>query len=158
MPVITIQGLPVPDFYAYDKVALSGLVEESIPSAVVSVVELGLEAHQVTVFAVADLLAVRSRLEVIAWVEGLTVKPERTLEVQQQLSDAVAQTLRRFCGAYLPNCQLVEVFVRPFDATISTSTSLILRVEAPFCDNCGHLTVRNGAWFTCLNCGNQIIP
>lgn len=28
------------------------------------------------------------------------------------------------------------------------------RVEAPFCNTCGHITVRQGIEFKCLNCGN----
>ena len=28
--------------------------------------------------------------------------------------------------------------------------------DAPFCDVCGHITVRSGACYTCLNCGNSL--
>ena len=28
--------------------------------------------------------------------------------------------------------------------------------DAPFCDICGHLTIRNGPCYKCLNCGNSI--
>jgi ribonucleoside-diphosphate reductase alpha chain len=28
--------------------------------------------------------------------------------------------------------------------------------DAPFCDSCGHITVRNGACYKCLNCGNSM--
>ena len=28
--------------------------------------------------------------------------------------------------------------------------------DAPFCDVCGHITVRNGACYRCLNCGNSL--
>jgi ribonucleoside-diphosphate reductase alpha chain len=28
--------------------------------------------------------------------------------------------------------------------------------DAPFCDVCGHLTVRNGTCYKCLNCGNSM--
>jgi ribonucleoside-diphosphate reductase alpha chain len=28
--------------------------------------------------------------------------------------------------------------------------------DAPFCDVCGHITVRNGACYKCLNCGNSM--
>ena len=28
--------------------------------------------------------------------------------------------------------------------------------DAPLCDVCGHITVRNGACFKCLNCGNSL--
>jgi ribonucleoside-diphosphate reductase alpha chain len=28
--------------------------------------------------------------------------------------------------------------------------------DAPPCDSCGHTTVRNGACYKCLNCGNSM--
>ena len=28
--------------------------------------------------------------------------------------------------------------------------------DAPFCDSCGHVTVRNGTCYKCLNCGNSL--
>jgi len=28
--------------------------------------------------------------------------------------------------------------------------------DAPFCDSCGHVTVRNGSCYKCLNCGNSM--
>jgi ribonucleoside-diphosphate reductase alpha chain len=28
--------------------------------------------------------------------------------------------------------------------------------DAPFCDACGHITVRNGTCYKCLNCGNSM--
>ena len=28
--------------------------------------------------------------------------------------------------------------------------------DAPMCDSCGHITVRNGACYKCLNCGNSM--
>ncbi len=28
--------------------------------------------------------------------------------------------------------------------------------DAPFCDSCGHVTVRNGSCYRCLNCGNSM--
>lgn len=28
--------------------------------------------------------------------------------------------------------------------------------DAPFCDQCGHITVRNGSCYRCLNCGNSM--
>lgn len=28
--------------------------------------------------------------------------------------------------------------------------------DAPFCDQCGHVTVRNGACYRCMNCGNSM--
>jgi ribonucleoside-diphosphate reductase alpha chain len=31
-----------------------------------------------------------------------------------------------------------------------------MTTDAPFCDICGHITVRNGACYKCLNCGNSM--
>jgi ribonucleoside-diphosphate reductase alpha chain len=28
--------------------------------------------------------------------------------------------------------------------------------DAPFCDTCGHITIRNGSCYKCLNCGNSL--
>jgi ribonucleoside-diphosphate reductase alpha chain len=28
--------------------------------------------------------------------------------------------------------------------------------DAPFCGTCGHITVRNGSCYRCLNCGNSM--
>jgi ribonucleoside-diphosphate reductase alpha chain len=28
--------------------------------------------------------------------------------------------------------------------------------DAPICDVCGHITIRNGACYKCLNCGNSL--
>jgi ribonucleoside-diphosphate reductase alpha chain len=28
--------------------------------------------------------------------------------------------------------------------------------DAPMCDQCGHITIRNGACYKCLNCGNSM--
>jgi ribonucleoside-diphosphate reductase alpha chain len=28
--------------------------------------------------------------------------------------------------------------------------------DAPVCDTCGHLTVRNGTCYRCLSCGNSM--
>ena len=28
--------------------------------------------------------------------------------------------------------------------------------DAPACPNCGHITIRNGSYYKCLNCGNSL--
>ena len=39
----------------------------------------------------------------------------------------------------------------PLDAQLDT-----IMGDAPVCDVCGHITVRNGACYKCLNCGNSM--
>ena len=46
------------------------------------------------------------------------------------------------------------------DKTHSGQTSLtgsfVNQLDAPTCPNCGHVAVRNGACFKCLNCGESL--
>jgi ribonucleoside-diphosphate reductase alpha chain len=47
------------------------------------------------------------------------------------------------------------------DATAARGTALDAQLDemmgdAPVCDGCGHITVRNGACYKCLNCGNSM--
>ncbi len=49
----------------------------------------------------------------------------------------------------------------PPPAEAATGSSLDAQLEemmgdAPVCDSCGHITVRNGACYKCLNCGNSL--
>jgi ribonucleoside-diphosphate reductase alpha chain len=37
-----------------------------------------------------------------------------------------------------------------------TEQLALVSKDAPFCDGCGHLTVRNGACYKCVNCGNSL--
>lgn len=41
--------------------------------------------------------------------------------------------------------------VNPLDAQLAKMMG-----DAPLCDGCGHITVRNGACYKCLNCGNSM--
>jgi ribonucleoside-diphosphate reductase alpha chain len=41
--------------------------------------------------------------------------------------------------------------------TASVQTALgEMMGDAPLCDTCGHITVRNGSCYRCLNCGNSM--
>jgi ribonucleoside-diphosphate reductase alpha chain len=44
----------------------------------------------------------------------------------------------------------------PTIANASTSHLAEMMGDAPPCDSCGHTTVRNGACYKCLNCGNSM--
>jgi ribonucleoside-diphosphate reductase alpha chain len=67
----------------------------------------------------------------------------------------VAKTARKTNGnhAASPPTALLEV-----TATMDMMTAHLSEMmgDAPFCDVCGHITVRNGACYKCLNCGNSL--
>jgi ribonucleoside-diphosphate reductase alpha chain len=50
-----------------------------------------------------------------------------------------------------------EPVVQASDARASLDAQLEeMMGDAPVCDGCGHITVRNGACYKCLNCGNSM--
>ena len=44
------------------------------------------------------------------------------------------------------------------DATTAAAQAALgdMMGDAPLCDTCGHITVRNGSCYKCLNCGNSL--
>ena len=57
-----------------------------------------------------------------------------------------------------PGDPLGEIFAQ--GAAVSTSPSQValsqMMGDAPMCDECGHITVRNGSCYRCLNCGASL--
>ena len=49
-----------------------------------------------------------------------------------------------------------------YESSVATLTGALdpqlseMMGDAPFCDNCGYITVRNGSCYRCLNCGNSL--
>lgn len=75
------------------------------------------------------------------------------------LPDVSAPTARRDNGtgdlrrANMPLASKLET--APAPNTMSAYLSEMMG-DAPFCDVCGHITIRNGACYRCLNCGNSL--
>ena len=50
-----------------------------------------------------------------------------------------------------------EANATPFRAVaFANSMPRTMMGDAPFCNICGHITVRNGACYKCLNCGDSL--
>ncbi len=60
----------------------------------------------------------------------------------------------------LPPTHGTEVMLKPLPAlgrtTISVTASFVNQSDAPACPGCGSMTVRNGACYKCLNCGESL--
>ena len=63
-------------------------------------------------------------------------------------SAAMSETLEQ---QRLPSKNEAEQAASPLDAQLDAMMG-----DAPVCDVCGHITVRNGACYKCLNCGNSM--
>ena len=93
---------------------------------------------------------------------------------QQELPmPGLEEELRKRINRPVPELPLDDddttVFLKPSDATVtpgarggcyevkSLNDSLAhFQPDAPTCPNCGHITVRNGACYKCLNCGESL--
>ena len=89
---------------------------------------------------------------------------------QLELDDAVADSdvdavtaAARFADSpatseVLPKPEPVGAFVKALDAGTASMQAALgeMMGDAPLCDTCGHITVRNGSCYKCLNCGNSL--
>jgi ribonucleoside-diphosphate reductase alpha chain len=66
--------------------------------------------------------------------------------------EASVQAVPSMAPASLPAKHVEhEAHASPLDAQLDDMMG-----DAPVCDGCGHITVRNGACYKCLNCGNSM--
>ena len=89
---------------------------------------------------------------------------------QLELDDAVADSdvnaveeAARFVDApvtseMVPQPEKVTVAAKATDAGTASMQAALgdMMGDAPLCDICGHITVRNGSCYKCLNCGNSL--
>jgi hypothetical protein len=105
MPVIIINGVPE----TTDPVKLEKL-KRAIAVCVAEIEELNITAKDVSILFPRDL-SISSGKEIIVFVDGLLVKPERTRKIRQNLANVITLLI----VADLDGVELVECFVRPFN-------------------------------------------
>jgi hypothetical protein len=92
-----------------------GYCREELKLAVASVSELQLKIDQVSVFFQPDMCEEGLGKEIIVRVTELFVGHGRSKEIQDLLSEKLRERILQLFGQQLPNLQLVEVFVHPFN-------------------------------------------
>jgi len=75
---------------------------------------------------------------------GLTIPPEMEIQKAPQIELA-------FAGAAAQAEQIAAARASVLDQQLGEMMG-----DAPMCDQCGHITVRNGACYKCLNCGASL--
>jgi len=128
MPLLTILGMP-PKTSQEDLVNLT----KRIQAAVEKVPILGIRADAVSVFYQPDLQKEGLGEELIARIDGLFIKPERTAEVIAELRAAIQDCMLTYACKSVPQCTYVETFVasmvKPEDCTVN-------RLRTEFCPKC----------------------
>lgn len=86
------------------------------------------------------------------------VKPEELPDAEKTLASPTASKKELeeaqkalTAPAPVPVYRMEGVAANPLSAHLGTMMG-----DAPFCNICGHITVRNGSCYKCLNCGNSL--
>ena len=96
--------------------------------------------------------------------KGMAAEAGYQLELDDAISDsdvAAVQAAARFADSpatseHAPKAERATA-VRTDAGTASMQSALgEMMGDAPLCDTCGHITVRNGSCYKCLNCGNSL--
>jgi len=73
---------------------------------------------------------------------------------QAQASPTVSSPTVTSAAATVAAAPVASAFTPPHTALDAQLDEMM--GDAPVCDSCGHITVRNGACYKCLNCGNSM--
>lgn len=103
MPVITVQGLPE----NMNSLALKKL-DLKINHKVAEYLKLTM--REVTIFFPQNRIN-KTRIEIVAFVDGLFVNPSRNAEVREKLAKIVGEVIQEA----VKDAFIIECFVRPFD-------------------------------------------
>ncbi len=105
MPIVVVYGLPK----SMDEPKI-GILWKDIRLAIAKIPELGLKEKDVIVFFPSDRLSVGLGEEIIIFVKGLFITPQRDDIVRHKIAEEVTKTVR----LHLPK-SYVECLVEPFD-------------------------------------------
>lgn len=90
------------------------------------------------------------------------VKPSKdedvVMEIENQPSAVSRQLSAKAVEEKKPVVHLIEKkALAPQSSGHGANDHLLgMMGDAPFCDSCGHVTIRNGSCYKCLNCGNSM--
>ena len=88
----------------------------------------------------------------------MSLRTSCTVVTEFEVASAVSKD--SVCSTFVTKVQKTE----SLDTTEATSNSVTtvqevlsdMMGDAPACNECGHITIRNGSCYKCLNCGNSL--
>jgi ribonucleoside-diphosphate reductase alpha chain len=83
---------------------------------------------------------------------------EDEIDLQSQAAAFVDSPAPVTAPAAAPTPEPAMAMATAADATTAAAQAALgdMMGDAPLCDTCGHITVRNGSCYKCLNCGNSL--
>ena len=97
-------------------------------------------------------------MEYLGRTDFVQVKPtsSQTLQIERTLASPTASKKEvEEAEKSLKNLSTIPVYKDTAGDALSSHLSNMMG-DAPFCNICGHITVRNGSCYRCLSCGNSL--
>ena len=145
-------GVPLEEFvekFVFTKFEPAGMVDHPNIKSTTSIVDFVFRCLAYEYLDRTDLVHVLDRPEVMN--TGNDDWDEPAAESKPELSDVrvIASS-----AAPAPKAQKTQVAVKSENSTQEYMKSM--QSDAPACNTCGHITVRSGTCYKCLNCGNSM--
>lgn len=145
-------GVPLEEFvekFVFTKFEPAGMVDHPNIKSTTSIVDFVFRCLAYEYLDRTDLVHVLDRPEVMN--TGTEDWDEPAAESKPELSDVrvIASS-----AVPAPKAQKAPVAVKSENSTQEFMKSM--QSDAPACNTCGHITVRSGTCYKCLNCGNSM--
>ena len=145
-------GVPLEEFvekFVFTKFEPAGMVDHPNIKSTTSIVDFVFRCLAYEYLDRTDLVHVLDRPEVMN--TGNDDWDETPVDSKPELSDVrvIASS-----AAPAPKAQKSQVAVKAENSTQEFMKSM--QSDAPACNTCGHITVRSGTCYKCLNCGNSM--
>ena len=90
---------------------------------------------------------INPRAKALAISKQIIARADRFSDVENQVEELVVSTIAETKGQMSTEAQIIQQFNDQFQH---------FQDDAPACDVCGSITVRNGTCYRCFNCGNSM--
>jgi ribonucleoside-diphosphate reductase alpha chain len=153
-------GVPLEEFvekFVFTKFEPAGMVDHPNIKSTTSIVDFVFRALAYEYLGRTDLVHVLDKPEIMntgndEW-DGTEVAPRFESEANPELSDVRVLPTNSVPSA-APKAQKAPMSVKAENSTQEFMKSM--QSDAPACNTCGHITVRSGTCYKCLNCGNSM--
>ena len=151
-------GVPLEEYvekFVFTRFEPSGMVDHPNIKTTTSIVDFIFRSLAYEYLGRTDLVHVLDKPEVMnlgneEWDEETPTIGERTPE----LSDV--RVMGNAAPKPLPAHREVSRKVQPNGLDAVNAAAKSMQSDAPACNTCGHITVRSGTCYKCLNCGNSM--
>ncbi len=155
-------GVPLEEFvekFVFTKFEPAGMVDHPNIKSTTSIVDFVFRALAYEYLGRTDLVHVLDRPEVMnTGSDDWDEVPGLEYEKKPELSDVrVIGTVTPNSGGAAANPAKAQRAAGPGKAESATQEYMkSMQSDAPACNTCGHITVRSGTCYKCLNCGNSM--